>query len=156
MKKPDKQGTEMQITLNQDEIETAIKNYVNQQVNIREGQEITIDLKAGRGENGFSATIDIVPEGTPKLITKVVKTLPSDLPGPGPTPPPQTNEAAPETVQEAASEAAVPAATPVPAEEAKAADEPAAAQTEAVEEAAPEAPRKSLFGGLGKPRNDGG
>lgn len=54
----------MQITLDQTEIEAALRRYVEEQVNIREGNEISIDLKAGRGENGFSATIDIQPAGT--------------------------------------------------------------------------------------------
>lgn len=56
----------MQITLNQNEIETALRQYVETQVNLREGQDITIDLKAGRGPEGFTATIDIVPAGAPK------------------------------------------------------------------------------------------
>ncbi len=51
----------MQITLNQDEILVALENYVRSQINIATGQEVSIDLKAGRGENGFSATLDIVP-----------------------------------------------------------------------------------------------
>lgn len=68
----------MQITLNQTEIETALRRYVNEQVNIREGHEIIIDLKAGRGENGFSATIDIVPADAPKAAEPVApSTTPS-------------------------------------------------------------------------------
>lgn len=52
----------LQIIIDQNEIEQAIKDRVGNMISIREGQEITIDLKAGRGENGFSATIEI---GTP-------------------------------------------------------------------------------------------
>lgn len=57
----------MQIILTQAEIEIALRKYVNDQVNIREGHEILIDLKAGRGPEGFTANIDIVPvEQKPK------------------------------------------------------------------------------------------
>lgn len=51
----------MQITLNQDEIETAIKDYVSNQIVIAEDMEIAIDMKAGRGDNGYTATLDIRP-----------------------------------------------------------------------------------------------
>lgn len=51
----------MQIMLNQDEIEDAIRNHVLSQLAIREDQEISIDLRAGRGENGFTATLDVRP-----------------------------------------------------------------------------------------------
>jgi len=49
----------MQITLNHNEIIDAIDSFVRKQINIRSDQEIDIDLKAGRGDNGFSATLDI-------------------------------------------------------------------------------------------------
>lgn len=52
----------MQITLNQDEILEALKNYAFTIINVAPGNDITIDLKAGRGENGYSATLDIVPQ----------------------------------------------------------------------------------------------
>jgi hypothetical protein len=58
----------MQITLNQDEIEVAIKTYVLGQLTIREDQEIMIDLRAGRGENGFTATLDIRPRAMDNAI----------------------------------------------------------------------------------------
>lgn len=51
----------MQITLNNEEIETAIKNYVRTIIAISEDQDIVIDMKAGRLEKGMSATLDIVP-----------------------------------------------------------------------------------------------
>lgn len=47
------------ITIDQEEIETAIKNHVRSKVAIAEGQDVTIEMKAGRGDNGFSATIEI-------------------------------------------------------------------------------------------------
>lgn len=47
----------MQITLNQQEIETAIVEFVSKQITIT-GQ-VEVNLTAGRGANGLSATIDI-------------------------------------------------------------------------------------------------
>jgi len=49
----------MQITLNQDEIHDALKDYVRQRISIKDNQNIEIDLKNGRGENGTTATINI-------------------------------------------------------------------------------------------------
>ena len=62
----------MRITLIQSEIETAIINYINAQVNVREGMSIVVDLSATRGENGFTATIDIVNAKAVKTIPQVV------------------------------------------------------------------------------------
>lgn len=59
----------MQITLNQDEIETAIKDYVGNQIVIAEDMEISVDMKAGRGDNGYTATLDIRPAKTAKKKT---------------------------------------------------------------------------------------
>ena len=56
----------IQITLNQDEIFAALDAYVREQISVKDGMEVAIDMKAGRGENGYSATIDIVPAGTAK------------------------------------------------------------------------------------------
>lgn len=50
----------MQITLNQNEIEIAISEYIESQVQLKEGQQVEIDLKASRGPEGFTANIDIV------------------------------------------------------------------------------------------------
>lgn len=58
----------MQITLNHDEILEALDAYVRTQIAIAPGQQVTIDLKAGRGENGFSATLDIVPAARSKTV----------------------------------------------------------------------------------------
>lgn len=51
----------MQITLNQDEIIDAVVAYVHGQISVAPNQKIEVDLKAGRGENGFTATLDIRP-----------------------------------------------------------------------------------------------
>jgi len=61
---------EMQITIIQSEIETAIRNYIMSQITVREGQRIDIDLKATRGPEGYQAVIDIVPENTPAPVRK--------------------------------------------------------------------------------------
>jgi hypothetical protein len=61
----------MQITLNQDEIEEAIEAFVRNQITISPNQEISIDLRAGRGDNGFSATLEIKTrkaKAEPKLV----------------------------------------------------------------------------------------
>ena len=145
----------MQITLNQAEIEQAIKNYVFDQVNIREGHDITIDLKAGRGPEGFTATIDIVAPGATKA------TEPTDVGKPTPTLKPRAERAvpqpantqsqpipdAPEAAQEATGEA-----TP------ETAQDDAAAANSGNQEAAPATEGdgkkpQSLFANLGKPRN---
>lgn len=57
----------MRITLIQAEIDLAIMNYINSQVNVKEGMTISVDLSATRGENGFTATIDIISAKVPKL-----------------------------------------------------------------------------------------
>ena len=144
----------MQITLNQTEIETALRRYVNDQVNVREGHEITIDLKAGRGENGFSATIDIVPAGSG---------TPVEAPEPAPPTKPVTISKVrgtttsapvpdgPEIVQEAAGEAAGETATETQAEPETAATGQEADSTD--EETSPAEKPKSLFANLGKPKN---
>lgn len=64
----------MQITLNHDEILKALDIYVRSQINIAQDQDIIIDLKAGRGENGYSATLDIV-QSKPK--TNGVASIPA-------------------------------------------------------------------------------
>lgn len=50
-----------QITLNQEEIHTAVEDYVRKQITVAENQQIDIDFTAGRGANGLSATLDIRP-----------------------------------------------------------------------------------------------
>lgn len=61
----------MQIQLNQNEIETAIRNYVHEQINVREGMDINIVLKATRGDDGQTAIIDIVAKPEPKPAVEV-------------------------------------------------------------------------------------
>lgn len=60
----------MQITLNQDEIIDAIIGYVHSQIAVAPNQKIEVDLKAGRGENGFTATLDIRPNSP--IISSII------------------------------------------------------------------------------------
>lgn len=50
----------MRIIIVQAEIELAIRQYVLGQINIAEGQEITIDFKNTRGDDGATAEINIM------------------------------------------------------------------------------------------------
>jgi hypothetical protein len=52
----------MQITIVQAEIEQAIRNYIQDQINVKDGMRIDIALKATRGEEGTTAIIDIVKD----------------------------------------------------------------------------------------------
>lgn len=154
----------MQVTLDQNEIETGIRLYLDTQFKINEGQEITIDMKAGRGENGFSATIDIVPAGTVRAATEVVtsgknplglaeKTARQPKVDPRTAAPVQSEQAAaePEQAQDAAQEAAQDAGA-AEATQAEAGDE-AGQESVAQGEEGTTAARPSLFAGLSKPKN---
>lgn len=55
----------MRIIIVQSDIEEAIRAYLLTQINVKEGMRMDIDLSATRGEDGFKATIDIVPEDAP-------------------------------------------------------------------------------------------
>lgn len=69
----------MQIIIVQAEIEAAIRAHIEQQVSIKEGMEITIDLRSTRGDAGFTANIDIVPNGslTPKATAPAAAPTPT-------------------------------------------------------------------------------
>lgn len=60
----------LEITIDQTEIETAIKNHIGTLLTINDGQEVSIDLKAGRGENGFSASVKIGGNATGTSATE--------------------------------------------------------------------------------------
>lgn len=49
----------MQITLNQDEIIDVIKGFIRSQFNIDQSRNITAELRATRGDTGFTATLDV-------------------------------------------------------------------------------------------------
>lgn len=68
----------MQITFVQDEIEAAVIAYLHNQIALQPNQEIKVDLRAGRGENGFSATVDVRPpelSRTTKAVVAAVNAL---------------------------------------------------------------------------------
>lgn len=56
---PTKRTTYVQITLEEDEIAEAIRNYIRAQIPVRDGEELPVVLTAGRGENGHSASITL-------------------------------------------------------------------------------------------------
>ena len=53
----------MEITLIQTEIELAVQEYVLRQLTIKEGQTISVELRATRVPSGFTANISIIPAG---------------------------------------------------------------------------------------------
>lgn len=57
----------MQISLVQAEINAAIVNYINSQVNIKEGMQVGVEISATRGESGFTATIEIAKVLSPRF-----------------------------------------------------------------------------------------
>lgn len=162
----------MQLILTQSDIETALINYVNDLVNIKDGMSITVDLKATRGADGATAIIDISPVKTatakaePVVKPSVVTNTPSK--------PAAKAEVKPEVVKEdkaepvttqvtdptpAVAEEQEPESTTGPAvdeaAEANAVEESAEVAQEAQAEAAEtQAKPKSLFEGLRKPKND--
>lgn len=137
----------MQIIIAQFEIEEAIKNYVCARIAVNSNTEITVDLTAGRGADGFKATIELtdkaVKQAAPaKLITRSATV---DVPA--------------KTVEVMIEAEAVAGGADVVAEEVAAIDEPvtasapeAEAQDPQTQAAAPAAP-VSLFKGLPRPRN---
>jgi hypothetical protein len=49
----------MQITINQNEIEAAIKSHMGNLIVLQPGTVMDIDLRAGRGDNGYTALINV-------------------------------------------------------------------------------------------------
>lgn len=162
----------MQIIIVQSEIEAAIRNYINSQLNVKDGMRIDIDLSATRGADGFKATIDIVPSTAPTTVT-TTKVEEPEAPAAAPAPTPAPSPAPKVTKAEAAFTAST---ASVKVEEPKGNAEPevvstpgavvtdGAAQNASAEpsstepvvaevEAAPAAPARSLFAGLKKPVN---
>jgi len=124
---PEPKEDEMQITLEQSEIKQALTDYVANQVNIKEGMKIVIDLVTSRGAEGFKATIDIVPDvaevaSKPKARTPKLESV---------------KEAPLVAVSEPEPEAVV--------------KEPVLVEEEQEEEVKP---ATSLFAGLNKPKNN--
>ena len=133
----------MQIILPQSELEAAIAEYVHGIMNIKEGNTMTIDLRAGRGLDGFTATVDIVKSGTAIPAKTVVPA--AVIPTPVPVEAPIKAASQPVTKEEPVTKEDAPVATKSEQQE---------AVSEAKEEAPAEAPssvRRPLFGTLKKP-----
>lgn len=136
----------MQITIVQSEIEAAIRKYIQEQIVVRDGMKIEIDLRATRGDAGFMATIDIVPENT----AAKPRTEPPPAPAPRATVATTTKPAATQSAPAPESaEALVVEADPAPAQ----VDEPATTAETMAEAPAPAPAPKSLFANLKKPVN---
>lgn len=144
---PEQKEEPMQIKIVQSEIEEAISDYVKKKLTVNAGQRIDIELMATRGDEGYTAIIDIVDDTAPPQA-KTQASAPAPAPAPKATRPKAVTKAE------------------IPAKETKAAAEPKAepevvaeqAPAEAVEEEASEAmaeeatvepaeasPTKSLF-----------
>lgn len=141
----------MQITLVQAEIEQALTEYIHRQINVREGMHIEIDLAATRGQQGFTAMIDIVPDDAPPAATPVVRPAMRSVTRKD-TPTVVTEARASTVAVEAPAQQELPIEVPA-IEEAKA--ETAAVEDDAAVDAVMQTTgnRPSLFGGLKKPVN---
>lgn len=146
----------MQIILVQAEVEQAIKDYIANRVTLAKGTEIAIDLKAGRGPEGFTASIDIVPADA-KLATiaaapvkrAVVKAQETTMTAPETVTATQASDEGTNDSQETDS----PQET-VSSESTDGANaESGTAETASDETEAASAPARSLFAGLKKPVN---
>lgn len=174
----------MQITLIQSEIEQALTDYIHSQINVKEGQKITIELKATRGAEGTTAVIDIVAEKPAAKAEPVVKpqvltntpTKPAAKAEPKPEvkpdPKPEVVEdnagaAAADTAAEANAEGQANESQATPADnagesgEAGVADAGDAGEAQGTADPVVETPAadatakpKSLFEGLRKPKNE--
>lgn len=135
----------MQIIIAQYEIEEAIKNYVCARIAVSGNTEITVDLTAGRGADGFKATIELTDKAVKQAAPAkpIIRSTPVDVPA---------------KVAEVMIEAeAVAGGVGVVAEEVAALDEPVTPAAPEAEDpqtpaAAPAAP-VSLFKGLPRPKN---
>jgi len=77
----------MQIQINEPEIITAILDYISSQGFSFNAKQAAVELKAGRGEHGMTATIDMTKEGKVEVVMTSDKTKSSinptaDLPEP--------------------------------------------------------------------------
>lgn len=146
----------MQIILVQAEVEQAIKDYIANRVTLAKGTEIAIDLKAGRGPEGFTASIDIVPSVAKSATTAaapvkraVVKAQETTMTAPETVTATQASDEGTNDSQEADS----PQET-VSSESTDGANaESGTAETASDETEAAPAPARSLFAGLKKPVN---
>ncbi len=142
---PSEEDDPMRITIVESEIHDAIKAHILSQISVKEGSEITIDLRATRGAEGFMADIEITSGAPAATETKAAPVA-------------QTREtgvaAAVEAVRSAPAAAPAPTAGTASADVSAAADVTAQAETvtddsqaQQAEAEAPAEARKSLFAG---------
>lgn len=91
----------MQIIIVQADIEEAIRNFISSRLRVADGMQMSIELVATRGADGFKATIEIIPIPTT-----------AEIPAPTPSPAPRVTFPAPRVVAPVAPE---PVAAPVAA-----------------------------------------
>lgn len=155
----------MQITMNQADIELAISEFVGRKVRFENGVKPVIDLKATRGPEGFTATIDLTGQASASDDTPTVSKTVSSVERTPRTPKatglnlskpaaPTLETPAPETTQEAAQDA-----TDEPTEDEQAVrdaeSQDAAEGQEEAEDAPPAGEKpKSIFANLNRPRNN--
>lgn len=136
----------MQITINQAEIEDAIRTFVRSQLPALGKAQIIIDLRATRGADGTTAIIELLPARTDEVtiqqvVTKVVEQMPTLAPA-------QFTPA--QTAAIAAASLHIPIGSP--AVEPKLTVDEAIATIPPVDSEAPVAPRvRNLFGGMTAP-----
>lgn len=137
----------MQITIVQSEIEDAITSYIKSQITVNDDQEISMDLRAGRGAEGYTATINISPKKAGKVVraAPALRTVQQEV---------AHEEVAKETEAEVEQEVDEDQTVQEPVEPAPVAKK--GVEIEVDEEGNPVKPAgspKSLFGGLTKPTN---
>lgn len=181
---PESEEDKMQIILTENEIKQAIEEFVFKSMNVNEDKAIDIDIRATRGADGTTAVIDILDrdDQTEEKAEPVKTTQPSKTtviatakkkPGPKPKAEKveetvesepekeetQEQEAAQPEFEEESEETIAPDASEAVAEDPVEDEQEVQPETETEEPAKEEekaapAPKKSLFGGLTKPRND--
>lgn len=109
----------MQIILNQTEIEQALVSYIATRLAINEGQEIVVEMTAGRGADGYRATVEIKDAAAATPAVQAPKPTPAPAPAGGITRKPK------------AEDPAKPEQAAAPVEQAAAPVEPKPAQAEA-------------------------
>lgn len=168
---PENEEEPMQITINQAEIEEAIRDFVKKKLTVNSNQRIDIDLKATRGDEGYTAIIDVVDAEPATSNSTGISQVAQEVKAERTTAAPAPKAERPKAVTKAAApKAAAPAEAEVVEEASETvADEAALAEAVAeeppfdggtpveapAEPAAeePAKPRPSLFGGLGAPQN---
>lgn len=84
----------MQIILNQTEIEQALVSYIATRLAINDGQEIVVEMTAGRGADGYRATVEIKDAAAATLAVQAPKPTPAPAPAGGITRKPKAEDPA--------------------------------------------------------------